>query len=266
MSMTSKILRWQLAQQTERNFWIESWKPKEKPMKSIIQHYWLSHLRMLQYFIDIKKGSHILEIGYGASPLISFIPDSKKFAIDPLSDVYSAYYGLGKNIMLIKGMGEDMPYRSNTFDLIFVTNTLDHVLTPNKLLSEVHRILKNDGILFLTVNCFPQVIQSIKSLRVKLGIGGITHPYIFSEKNLRGLLLEENLKILRHWHGVGDLGVYVDRHYVRTLPKRQGIVNHFRRDGIRNTIRKSLGFLDKRIHRGFRYLANESNWCLVVQK
>ena len=40
-----------------------------------------------------------------------------------------------------------LPYKSQTFDLIYSSNLLEHLLNPNIALNEMHRVLKNDGIM-----------------------------------------------------------------------------------------------------------------------
>ena len=40
-----------------------------------------------------------------------------------------------------------LPYKSETFDLIYSSNLLEHLLDPKLSLNEMHRVLKNEGIM-----------------------------------------------------------------------------------------------------------------------
>lgn len=47
--------------------------------------------------------------------------------------------------------GTDLPFENSSFDSIILTQVLEHVFNPDKLLSEISRVLKKDGVFFLSV-------------------------------------------------------------------------------------------------------------------
>ncbi len=58
---------------------------------------------------------------------------------------------------LIQGYGESLPFEDNTFDLVTTYQTLEHVNNVQECLSELLRVLKPQGILYLRCpdyNCF----------------------------------------------------------------------------------------------------------------
>jgi len=46
---------------------------------------------------------------------------------------------------------EDLPYEAERFDLIYSSNLLEHLPTPEKAIVEMYRVLKNDGIMIHVV-------------------------------------------------------------------------------------------------------------------
>jgi ubiquinone/menaquinone biosynthesis C-methylase UbiE len=57
---------------------------------------------------------------------------------------------LGTNVDIRQGVGEDIPFPSSSFDTVVCTYTLCSVEDPNKVMSEMRRILKPNGrLLFL---------------------------------------------------------------------------------------------------------------------
>ena len=42
---------------------------------------------------------------------------------------------------------EELPYEANRFDLVYSSNLLEHLPYPEKALSEMHRVLKTDGVM-----------------------------------------------------------------------------------------------------------------------
>lgn len=53
--------------------------------------------------------------------------------------------------------GHDLPFKSNIFDAIITTAVLEHVLYPEKVASEIYRVLKVDGFLYSELPFMQQV-------------------------------------------------------------------------------------------------------------
>ncbi len=101
--------------------------------------------------IDYRK--KILDVGCGISSVLHFI-DGEKFGIDPLADEYKKFYEYPEDIKIIKASGENIPFSSEYFDVIFSTNVLDHVSDAEKSISEIYRVLKRRGYFILTIEIF----------------------------------------------------------------------------------------------------------------
>ena len=48
------------------------------------------------------------------------------------------------------GTAENLPFKDKTFDLVIMGDVLEHVENEDKSLSEIHRVLKEDGLLIVT--------------------------------------------------------------------------------------------------------------------
>lgn len=64
------------------------------------------------------------------------------------------FYQKDKRILKIDLNKLPLPFNSNTFDLIYIHHTLEHVLYPYELIMDCNRILKDGGILNITVPSF----------------------------------------------------------------------------------------------------------------
>jgi len=89
-------------------------------------------------------------------------------------------------LVSIVGRGEQIPVCSEEFDLVFCTQVLEYVADPVAVISEIHRILKPGGTLFLSVPAvFPRDSVEDKwrflpgSLRVL--VSGFSHSEIVAE-------------------------------------------------------------------------------------
>lgn len=90
------------------------------------------------------KNNLILDVGCGAKPYYKlFEKKSKKYiGIDVLHEEAAD----------IICSADDLPIRSNVFDVVLCTQVLEHVEDPEKTLKEVHRVLKKNGLIILSTH------------------------------------------------------------------------------------------------------------------
>jgi len=55
------------------------------------------------------------------------------------------------NFKIIKGVGEAMPFNDKEFDVVYSSHVLEHVQNQEKVLYEIKRVLKDDGVLIIGV-------------------------------------------------------------------------------------------------------------------
>ncbi len=102
---------------------------------------------IIDFAKTIGKEKRILDVGCGLRPYEKYFYDSSyigldvkksgRNAIDKLPDVY--FDGL------------NIPFKSNNFDAVVCTQVLEHCIDPMKLASEMYRVLKRKGKVFITV-------------------------------------------------------------------------------------------------------------------
>lgn len=68
-----------------------------------------------------------------------------------------------KEIKIIDINSKDLPYKNNYFDIVIVSEILEHVFYPEKVLNEAQRVLKRNGFMIIT---FP----NSSSLQFRLGV------------------------------------------------------------------------------------------------
>ena len=55
------------------------------------------------------------------------------------------------NVERVVGDLEELPFPENTFDLVTLNYVLEHTLKPDKVISEIARVLKPDGLFYLSI-------------------------------------------------------------------------------------------------------------------
>ncbi|MGB3019514.1 MAG: class I SAM-dependent methyltransferase, partial [Ignavibacteria bacterium] len=101
---------------------------------------------------------------------------------------------LGSKVKLSKAPGEKIPFEDKFFDKILCSEVVEHVLDPREVLKEMSRVLKDDGILSLSIPN-EDVINSTKKFLKKTGLIKL----IDNKKDTEGweLAAKDNLD---EWH------------------------------------------------------------------
>lgn len=93
------------------------------------------------------KGGALLDIGCGDKPYHELFHVDRYIGIEvPVS----GHDPLAKNADLFFD-GKSLPFRSNSIDYIFCSEVLEHVFEPELFMKEIYRVLKEGGLLLLTV-------------------------------------------------------------------------------------------------------------------
>lgn len=110
------------------------------------------------YNSGLKSCMKILDIGTGYSTFPIYIrneiPEVNIYSLDPSFISYSVKHL--PCVKLRKGIIENIPFKNNSFDLIFCISVLEHLSSRNqeKGFKEIYRVLKPGGRFILTVDYF----------------------------------------------------------------------------------------------------------------
>ncbi len=106
--------------------------------------------------LNIKENVSFLDVGCGTGFAVSEAAKS--------ANLKGQFYGIdmspkmiekaktnfsGKNFHFLEANSESIPLNDNFFDIIICTNSFHHYLHPDKAISEMHRLLKNDGKVYI---------------------------------------------------------------------------------------------------------------------
>jgi ubiquinone/menaquinone biosynthesis C-methylase UbiE len=188
--------RWKLAQEYERNWWLNQ---AEKIDLSFYKNFALEIIELLKPHIKLEKETKILEIGSGASGIITHLHSDFRFAIDPLEEFYSSipkYKNYrDQKVSYLSALGENLPFKSDYFDLIIMDNVLDHCNEPLHVISEMKRVLKTNGTLYFRQNTYHLWGRLIRKL-MEIFLIDKGHPHTFSQKALRKIFNQYRFEIL----------------------------------------------------------------------
>lgn len=190
------MYRWKLAQEYERNWWL---KQADKIDLTFYKNFAIEIVDLLKPFIEIKSNTKILEIGSGAAGIITHLQSDYRFAIDPLEDFYSSIpkyknYRDQKVIYQV-AIGENLPFKSEFFDLVLMDNVLDHCNNPLQVINEINRVLVNNGILYFRQNTYHLWGRAIRRI-MEMFLIDKGHPHTFAKKELHQIFNNIGFEII----------------------------------------------------------------------
>jgi SAM-dependent methyltransferase len=118
--------------------------PKLTQRNYLIQSNLTRLLRTCIHRFLSGKDLQILDCGCGEKPYLPFF-----------ENISSLYIGIdrtrGKQVDIVCDV-EKLPLRSQYFNVVLCTQVIEHVTSPETLINEIQRVLKNDGYLFLSTH------------------------------------------------------------------------------------------------------------------
>lgn len=96
------------------------------------------HIRKV--LAEYSPHSKILDLGAGNSPFKKYINKNT------CPNLISTDFGLFEMIDVTADLNENIPFKSDYFDVVIISNVLEHLVEPQQILKECFRILKPGGV------------------------------------------------------------------------------------------------------------------------
>lgn len=125
---------------------------------------------------DIHPQDNLLEVGCGAGHILERIRHGNLTGVDISSvQIQRAKKRLRGKAELIKARGECLPFNDKSFDRIICTEVFEHVLEPELILAEMKRVLKDSGIISLSIPNEKLIIFT-KKILLNCGLRRVLEP------------------------------------------------------------------------------------------
>lgn len=157
--------------------------------------------------IPQKKNMKILSVGIGSGDELKIL------------DNYGKIYVLDININALKLIEKGfvskkladachLPYHNNSFDIVVSFDVFEHISNDSKAISEIYRVLKDQGKLIFTVPAFQFIFSSFDRF--------LSHKRRYNKRMLKKLL--KNFKDLKlyYWNSILFVPIAVQRIFVNS--------------------------------------------------
>jgi|GEM_PF-1239337 len=142
----------------------------------------------------------ILEVGCGDGFLLHELERKKLGTIIGLDIVRKAISDASERTVrsiLLNGDAINIPLKSNSFDLVVCVHVLEHMLTPQSIVSEIHRVLREEGKLVVGIPDEKKVLR-LKEAANSFGLGKLFLGRL-SPKRTPGHLIDFDLNVLEEY-------------------------------------------------------------------
>ena len=129
------------------------------------------------------KNSYVLDLGCGTGDGCAFLKKTDNIVVGTDVSLMSLRAFRDKN--LYSAVSDfsfgSAPFKTATFDFVYITEVLEHVTNPYALIKEAKRVCKPNGLFHISIPNFTTQLQ---------GYGGNQHSFIYP-----GLFTKENFSI-----------------------------------------------------------------------
>lgn len=99
----------------------------------------------------VNKNGKLLDIGARGAEFKTYVSPEVDYNALDLYDKKEICFLKKRGIKAKRGVIEKIPFKNNSFDIIVLTEIIEHLPNPGIALKEVKRVLKKDGIVIVSV-------------------------------------------------------------------------------------------------------------------
>ena len=183
--------------------------------KNLLQRLWHhGKLNIVKKLIDFNPNK-VLDVGCASgwflNELLSSYPSSKFFGVDAYKQAINYGKKKYKKLVLTHADAHSLPFNNNTFDLVICTEVLEHVVHPDKVLKEIKRILRRNGIGIIEMDSGNWLFTIVWYwwTHIKNGVWKHAHLHIFNTNKLNVIIKQSGLRIIKkHFFNFGMAVVF----------------------------------------------------------
>jgi len=167
---------------------------------------WQRYLRIMHHYAPPGK---LLDVGCGAGTFLLEAQKAGNQVIGQEVSPYFAAYGRTQHHLDIReGEIEDISLGDHTFDFVTAFDVIEHHPYPQKLLREMHRLLKPGGVTFITTHDIGNFYARRYGAKWRY-LNPIGHLTYFTRETLQEMLHNAGFRTLKvgGCHTIGETGM-----------------------------------------------------------
>lgn len=164
----------------------------ETPYESVATDFY----RELITCVIHDSSARILDLGCFKGIRVDKLSDYSTVGLDVTT---AGFMKPGKYVL---GIGEQLPFKDNSFDCVAMTEVIEHILEPERIFGEIRRILKDGGYLLIThpnkYNLLDETLEWFKENRWIRKM--LNRPIYQGVQHVQSFDYSDTIKALRPFH------------------------------------------------------------------
>jgi SAM-dependent methyltransferase len=224
------IEEFKMAQEDEKEYWRQRQTQIASDKYRIMKKK--ATMEILTELQSTTRDGHlqrVLEIGGGGDPMVEYFRGEIGVVIDPLGRFYKTQL-FPSQLDLVEyfcGIGESLPFKSDTFDGVLLYNCIDHGIAPFIILDESKRVLRQGGAIHLYVDTY-----SIQFTTYRRALENLFHENKYKE-HPNCLRFKSVSKYLKNLGFVELRSYHQEQPYFQILEEQTGTFRDFLKDMIK---------------------------------
>jgi len=144
---------------------------------------------IIKIILKRKKPKLLLDVGCGVGIFMQNLKEIGWNAIGVDMSDASVEHAKSRGLKVKLGKIEDMKLKSNSFDVITLFQTIEHIEDPIKTLKKIYSLLRKDGLLVITTPNEESLMAKILG-KYWFGYRNIEHLYFFNKRSLAKMQAE----------------------------------------------------------------------------
>lgn len=125
--------------------------------KNLFQWIWHTQkIKSFKHLVQHQQSTKILDVGcaggYMTNKVAEVFPKAEIFGIDPYPAAIAYAKSRFPQINFQTADAHKLPFEKDIFDLIICYETIEHVIDPLKILEEMKRVIKKDGMVIVAMD------------------------------------------------------------------------------------------------------------------
>lgn len=180
----------------------EKWDKRAKTFDDRRFNYFRFMQKKLISLLGLKENQRILDLGCGTGWAVRYAANlvnqrGEFYGIDISSKMIErakASSSNCKNVFFYRTSAEQLPFSDDFFDFIICSNSFHHYFCPDKVLSEVHRVLKSKGRIYILDGTGDDFIVRMFDKRTKKK--DPSHVKLYSTQEYKALFAQAKLNYI----------------------------------------------------------------------
>jgi SAM-dependent methyltransferase len=188
-------------------------------LKNPIQKIWHGRRWKVLKSLLSPKVNRVLDIGCASGhfteKIKKYLPGAKVVGVDVYQPFLGFFRELNPKLLCVCADAHKLPFEDECFDVVILSEVLDHVVDPSLVLAEIRRVLRSGGRLIVSLDELSLSFRVMWFFWIRMNPGKVwkgAHLHHFDSQSFEQLLISSGFSIEERRVGFSGMIVFYKAH------------------------------------------------------